>query len=496
MQTVSELRKEGLLDEALAQVERSLAKKPDNIIAKRDKAWILQDMMSSYSSPYTSVDFAEKLDAFVAINLPGEEVIIYDNLTWIVSKFLMELSKQERDDEDFIFPDPFIEVMKKLPLSKPSESYTFLLRAVAVHQEYYKEFPSFFIWWGPENFREEDFAPRGKEGELDSFVESVLYPIAKVWFDEEAEKPSSSTLDAFIIAFQKAFDAHPRHIKLAHYYLSRLYFIQGNKDKALELILAILRYKRTEYLTWEMLGDIVEDEDLKISAYCKAVNCKVKHSYLFRVREKLVDLLVARGMYREAKTSMLFQLKMYDRLGREIPEHIQTLIKEEWYVNALSLAHNEDMYVEFLPKAEALIFTEIKEQQAVITGVKHEKSLAYVRVSKTIESSFIMDGTVRYLKGDVVAVRLERKVGKTGLWYKTLSCRRSDGRPKRTIYKKFEGVLPKDIERGTYMSTVFVDGRLIENCGKKAGDTISGAAIAIYNATTDVWSWRAVKINA
>lgn len=495
MQTVSELRKDGLLDEALALVERSLEKKPDNIIAKRDKAWILQDMMSSYSSPYTSVDFAEKLDAFVALNLPEEEVIIYDNLTWVVSKFLMELSKQDREDEDFIFPDPFIDAMKKMPLGKPSESYTFLLRSVAVHADYYKDFPSFFIWWGPENFREEDFSPRGKEGELDSFVESVLYPIAKIWFDEESEKPEASVFDAFIIAFQKAFDAHPRHIKLGNYYLSRLYFIQGNKNKALELILAILRYRRTEYLTWEMLGDIVDDEDLKISAYCKSVNCKVKHSYLFRVREKLVDLLVARGMYREAKTSMIFQLKMYDRLGRETPEHIAELIKQDWYVNANSLPHNEEMYVNFMPKVESLIFTDVKEQQGVITGVKSEKSLAYIRVSKTIESSFIMDGTVRYVKGDVVAVRLERKVGKTGLWYKTLSCRRSDGRPKRTIYKKFEGVLPKDIEKGTYMSSVFIDGRLIEASEKKAGDTISGAAIAIYNSTMDTWSWRAVKIN-
>ena len=74
-------------------------------------------------------------------------------------------------------------------------------------------------------------------------------------------------------------------------YFAQLYYWQNNKEKAIEEYKNILK-TAPEWFVWKNLGDICEEENVRISLYCKAMTMMGKDEYVGDVRLCLAKLLL------------------------------------------------------------------------------------------------------------------------------------------------------------------------------------------------------------
>ena len=74
-------------------------------------------------------------------------------------------------------------------------------------------------------------------------------------------------------------------------YLAQLLYWQGKLKESLAAYKAILR-NSPEWYIWKSMGDIIDDNDLRISFYCKALTMMGKEEYIGDLRLKLATLLL------------------------------------------------------------------------------------------------------------------------------------------------------------------------------------------------------------
>lgn len=92
MPTVTELRKAGQLDAALAQGLAELAARPTDVWAKRNLAWVYHDQLKLVAGE-NSFEFLQALAAVAKLQLGPEEEMLYPNIIWQVVKRLYALAK-------------------------------------------------------------------------------------------------------------------------------------------------------------------------------------------------------------------------------------------------------------------------------------------------------------------------------------------------------------------------------------------------------------------
>ncbi len=461
---ISELRKEGRLDEALAVAEPALAETQDNIWLNRASGWLFYELI--------------KRD----INAFGEGRISRPELIAHLDAWLRQYARGGKAD-------------------CPGLLHSLMLTQVVKVDREWPRFLGFVRWWDPSLFRPEDregfTLDNGKT--VASLEMRVVYAVARaVSAGQGDQKPDliawgSQLLDATL-------ESHPNDQWL-HYYKSKQLTDLGRASEARGHLLPVLRRQRQATWAWALFGSTwkMEDPDKAITCYFRALQVARKDVEVLATRVHLADLLAKAERYAEAAAQVRSALECRAANGYRIPQDLSQLAASDWY-RRYSALPNVTREPDVSQAADELLFGadagDLKYRLGVIDNHNTDKALAHVVFDAD-------DGTIllyRAMKGiSKLAVGTCVEVGFVNGENRPVTYRRSEHTTIPGVCGWFEGdfsqqpgqvfafIITKDGER------IYVHSSLMEKLQGNSGDKVSCHAVIGKNKQGKP-GWRAVSI--
>jgi hypothetical protein len=515
---VKNLRQSGKLEDAYNLAKQDLDSKPDDVWNKRSMAWVIYDLLKQNVSVDSYNTFNNYLKELKDLQLPEEEKMVFDSTAWQVGKLIYQLSKENEQVEiggesfqlahqrsiDLNKIKPLYELVKSFHFTKPSEGYSFLLKAL---HKCFKDQPDYIAsidWWGIENFREEDFLqeaiPSGKS--VMALAEQVYIAYAKKLLEGYRADSFASVysgdktkLVSFLAKLDKLIDAHPE-LQYPPYYKAQILLAIGDSENVLSAFLPFAKKKRNDFWVWDLLADIFQDdEERKVACLCRAMLCRTQEDFLTKIREKLADYFVSKSLYKEAKTEIITILNTKSANGWRVSNKVQQWQSAQWYTSAEPFRNNMRFYKNRSSVADNILFSDSPVALAVIEFVNSDKKIANFIINQKKHGFFKYDRFFKSLEiGDVVEVRLSNDVD--GNRYKILTAERTNQQPNEAILKLFVGDLrKKDEQEFAFVDDVFIEPKLVKKITLSSNNRISGKALLNYNKKKGSWGWKAISIN-
>ena len=491
-QNIMKLRKSGKLSEALEKANQALDNQPDDIWNKRAIAWVYYDFMKKEWQNKNFDNFISWLDKLLELDLPEEEKMVFDTTLILLNKWVYFLLKQKEKDYSKI--NLLFEKVKKFNISKNEESYFYILKAF--HKSYKNHKPDKYIefidWWGIENFREEDYLPTEyNDRKIMSIVEQVYIAYSKALLSN-AQKYKSK-IPGFIKKLDELIKEHPEY-KYPPYYKAKFLLLTNEKEKFLDIFIPFVKKNKNVSWVWDVLADGFDDIDKKIACLSKAMLLNNSGQYLVKVRKKLADLFIQKGMYAEAKTEIKKFISTYKKEGWKIPFDVDFFyLTQDWYLNTPEKQDNRDLYYKYQNLADDIIYADIPKKLIVVEYINRKKNII----------NFIGDnfthGFFKYNKktynpriGDILQVRL-KKIGEEG-FYKLLTMNIMPEDTPFDAIKVVEGDLIIHRKGFGFLDDTFVPPQLIKAQNLTHGQFLTAKALLSYNKKKDSWNWKVVKI--
>ena len=154
---IKELRKSGRLEEALTMAQAELEAQPDNIWGKRNISWVYYEYLKKYAHDVNFDGFIENLNKIKELNLPKEEVMIFDASAYQVASMLFKIHNSEPIDYSKI--NQIFDIIQAFHFTKPSDSFSILYKSFHKGYHNWSRYLEFADWWDFDNLRPEDYMP-------------------------------------------------------------------------------------------------------------------------------------------------------------------------------------------------------------------------------------------------------------------------------------------------------------------------------------------------
>jgi hypothetical protein len=496
---ISALRKAGQLQEALAEAQDWLTNESENIWTKRAISWVYYEYLKSHVANGDFDQVCNQLENIDALQLPEDEEMIFEKVAYSIGKFFFQLAKEDGTENAY----PLFKRIKAFPLTKPSEAYSFLLKAM---HKAFKETPHYkeaIEWWGVENLRPADFQKEEYQGNLImSIAEQVLIGYSKQLLPSKADIAFNHDIDAEAIqklsAFLNAKISRYPELTFLPYFEAKLMLATHQKEDALKAILPFVRKKQRDFWTWQVLAETLEeDPEAQIACYAKALQCATEESFLVNIREELAGRLVKKEQYAEAKFEIERAIQARQDKEWRISGQLQSWQKEEWYKNANTRSDNKKLYAQYESMIESILYQDVPAQIGIVIFVNREKRMSGFMVSKSVSGTFKwhqLPGKASV--GQTLELRLIKRKGREGVWYQAVGVKRVDTEPPETLVKKFSGELFRrpDWEFGL-VDGVFIPPPLIRKHYLSSGDQIVGKAMISYDKKRNQWGLAAFEVS-
>ncbi|MBG2876092.1 hypothetical protein I4902_13475 [Proteus alimentorum] len=311
----------------------------------------------------------------------------------------------------------FINDYLKLNTEKPSLLHTCILQlADKIAKEGRLNMGAFVRIWGLENLRPEDYDPYISDdgNSYPSLAERIIQHASKDSFTNDAYEE----LIYLLPYLNDCINRYPDNVWLK---MSKAKALMATKqsNEAFSYGLEVVKNKLNDYWAWELLGDIYQANslDLATSCYCKALLCSKDINFVGKVKIKLAELLLKRGLTSEAKLEVDQLFNYRSENNQKIPESVQILMHSTWYQGAISSRSNHQLYLDKAIHAEELLCSDLPWMNAVLGDkffIKGKKDKAkrklYVQSSplplevSVLESRLIFDdgklGAALKIKGE------------------------------------------------------------------------------------------------
>lgn len=493
---IKELRQAGKLEEALLMAKAELQEDPENIWAKRNISWVYYEYLKHLASADHLDNFIVGLGKIKNLNLPAEETMLFDNVSWQVGKMVFALSKLQHADVQKIIE--IFELTQAFHFTKPSEGYSFLFKAFHRALKETDRYLVFADWWNFENFRPEDFQkdklPDGKE--IMSIVEQAYITYAKHLLPKQTQFEllfDKQKVESFLPLLNKIIEQHPQY-QYPAYYKAKLLLALGDNDNMLSALLPFARKRRNDFWVWDILSETFRaDEEKVLACFCRALTCPSPEEMLVNLRQRLALILIKKQLYSEAKTEIELLVKARTEHDFRIPGDVTTWQKQDWYKGATSKKSNIDFYKKHTEEAEALLFTDVPEDSVFISFVNHNaKVLNFIatdgRMGFFRYDRFIQDAKI----GTTLKVRF-KSGEKDGIHQVFSVSPNNDEKLKQAYLKDFEGELRiADGKAFGFVNDIFVHPSIISKNKLITGAAIRGTALKSYNTEKKQWGWKMI----
>jgi len=496
---IKELRQAGKLEEALNLAKAELASQPDNIWTKRNISWVYYDYLKQNATPELFDSFLSWLSEIQNLNLPAEEKMLFDHLSWQIGTIVFKTFNSE--SAHFGKMVRLFEITKSFPYTKPSEGYSFLFKAFHRALKGTPNYIEFAEWWDFSNFRPEDFEkekmPNGKE--IMAIAEQGYIAYARHLLETKTEHGEmgfeKEKAESFLPMLTRIVENYPQ-FQYPAYFQAKLLLAIGDREDMLSALLPFAKKKKNDFWVWEILSEAFPDDEEKIfGLYCKALSCHSPEEMLINLRQKMAVLFIKRQLYNEARTEIELLVTARKEKGYRIPQEVIQWQSQDWYLRATASKNNMNYYAQYFEFAEGFLFGDVPEEKAIVEFVNKERKILNFIVSETKHGFFKYE---RFLKnvsiGDVLKVRFQSGTNE-GLYLVHTVSKITDENFRSQFFKAVGG--PVRISEGKafgFLDNVFIHPSLVTKHKLVNGVYLSGQAIKTYNQEKKQWGWKLISL--
>lgn len=402
-QQIKELRQSGKLQEALDLALIDLEQYHDNIYAKRNISWVYFEYIKKYTTESNISGFSEYLEKIQGLELPENETMLNDSIAWKVGVLFFHLMKMPNFPYSEVYK--IIDIIRNFQYTKPSESYSFLLKAIhKVLKPNKEKYISFIDWWNLDNLRKEDFEkellPNGKL--MMSLSEQVYTAYYKALIPNSENVIGREQVLKNVQKIDEIIENHPDFIYLVYFKVQMLLAI-GEKEELKKSYLPFAQKKFSEFWVWDLMSQIVETDEEKLTCLCQACKSgKGVEQMKTGIYLKMAKYFLSNGMLSEAKFELLKIKKIKEEFQQKIPSEVINLLSSEKIENTKETLSNNDFYKSNTKNLDEILFSNIPSQNIFVNNVNQEKKMI----------SFITnDEKMGYFKHDKVNSNLKISVG-------------------------------------------------------------------------------------
>ena len=171
------------------------------------------------------------------------------------------------------------------------------------------------------------------------------------------------------------------------YYKGKLLLKGGRPAAARELLLPVVRAKRTESWAWSVLAQTyaTEEPEKAIACLCQAVEVEDKDLYLSNIRMELATLLAARGENEAARYEVDAVRRFKERAGQRMPSDLNELLSADWFDESSLPETNQRTYDKYSPVAESILVDGLPSRRALVVRQQEQSEHGPARTFVSIE---------------------------------------------------------------------------------------------------------------
>lgn len=387
---------------------------------------------------------------------------------------------------------------------KPSRMHScIMIQAVNLEKKHENDFRfvEFCKMWKLESLRDEDFRSAKKMSENGRSIEfqSLAENVATRLYKELKTRHTIEFVNNLFPFFMKIKEKCPNN-RFIGMYIAQLYYWQGDTEKAINEYKSIL-LTAPEWYIWKHLGDICEDDDVKISLYCKAITMINKKEYIGELRLSLANLLLESNR-EQAAYEIVQYMKTYKIKGWKIAGDFYLL--QNKLLGVMPSDRAKQFYWSNIEKAEVYAYSDIPVEEFTYNGIVKnqagkEKACLVNKQKKIFVRTSISPLLRKASIGDVFSVRiyesLNRKIAltihPTGKKIESPKDRIPHLQPNNTDVCKISGTVsfPTQGEFCFIDHQYFVPEKLAKSNNLKTGDLVNAMAKKMPDGR-----WRVISI--
>lgn len=502
MKTIEEitaLRKEGRIDEAYGESRELLGAYPGDRDARVTAAQSAKPVMERAAKSGDLEVLARTLEEYGALRLEeiGENEM-NNKAAWDIRRYLLD-AKDNRTLTHAAL-DRLAEAAMTIDYRRPHRYYSVLLDAFVSCKDagdaLWPGLLAFMDWWGLENLLPEDYQRvRLRNGvSMPSLAERAYSAYVKALLEEVTAGRSREEAEAFVYELDLLADSHPE-FQYTLYHKTLLLKSLGKLVEAVTSAREFVKRKQNEFWSWSMLGDIVDDDALQLSCYCRALTCRAEAGYLFKVRQKAAALMEARGDLANARREYQDVIDLCQTKGWHMPADVAAASRRPWFAETEPEPSNTRYYFSHLGESEDFLLGDVDEVAILISKFNPQKQTCSF-ITEDRRRGFFSTKKMheRFADNQIYRVRIAGEIdGKNAT--KLLSIKRvDDGAP-------YEGRLWRRItaeinmrpgQTFTFVDDIYVDGSLLRTI--PAGTRVLITAVLYFNIKRESWGWRAVRV--
>lgn len=499
---IKELRQSGRLEEALAMAQAELDAQPDNIWGKRNISWVYYEYLKKNVHEFNYEVFVAYLKKLQELNLPENEVMVFDTAAWQIASLIFKIQKQEPVDYSKI--NELFDIIKGFHFTKPSEGYSLLYRSFHKGHQNWSRYLEFADWWGLDNLRPEDYLKEEyNDRQIMALAEQAYIAYSKALIEGEAldaygEQRSIDTakIEAFLPKLDEIITTYPDY-QYPPYFKAKLLLTLGDEEDVLRAFLPFAKKKRNDFWVWELMSEIFEkDLEIQFACLCKALSLKTPEDFLIKTRQKFAELLIEKQMHSEARTEIQKIIDVREKNKWKIPNKITQWVESDWFKSAQPNTNNNLLYSKHIEKADEILFRDIPEEKVVVEFINQDKKILNFIKSKTLNGFFSYKHlSLKPSIGDLLLVRLQ-PVGNDG-FFKVLTIKETseDNLEDLDIIKNTKGTLRQNEGQNfAFVEDIFISPDLIDKHNLKNNEQVEGLALLSLNKKKNEWGWKLIKI--
>lgn len=494
-----ELRKAGKLEEALLMAKAELEAAPNDIWAKRNMSWVYFDLLKKAIEEKDLDEAINVLTDIKQLELPDSENMLFDNIAWKLASFIIHLPGTENSHFEKVNSIFFI--IKDFAFPKPSDSYSFLYKAL---HKFFKDSPIFLEiadWWNFENFQPKDYEKYVLENgrTIMAIAEQAYIAYSKSLLNarDEFGRPyiNEDKVREFLPKLVLLNERYPKY-QYPPYFQAKLLLKLGDRDSAFKELLPFAKRKSSEFWIWTILADLNKsDADKHFSCYCKALSCNAQEEMVVAARENIAALFIERGLFNEARTEI--ELLIRARLAKKwtIPPKVIEWQNQDWFSNTTIKQSNKDVYRKFARAAETILYADIPEELIFVDFVNKDKKILNFYDNDFQKGFFKYDRFIENINvGDVLSARFEQKEVEQPSIVTTLA-KTNDPLFKSKFFKEVESKIQMGANKPYgFLEDVFINPKLVNNYQLSYNQICKISARKSYNKEKGQWQWSAIDI--
>ena len=497
---ITELRKNGELEKAYAACKEILSADASDRYGRVAMAYCVKALGERAAKAGDADELIDRIDEYAALHLEEiDEAEMNNKLAWDVRTLI--LGMKERGEFDLEKLDRLFDSLTGVTFVKPHRYYSVLLDSLIRIKDStggpWSTLAEIIDWWGLENLLPEDFEKvRLNNGVMSASLAERAYStyVKSLLLSAESGTVTAEDISNFIYELDMLQETHPE-FQYTLYHKTLLLKALGRMEDAVVAAREFVKRHQHEYWAWSMLGDIVDEDSLRLSCYCRALLCRAEPGFLTKVRQKAGIMMYQLGEFGPAKREFEDVLALHAAKGWHEPPRIAALASEPWFAEVEAPESNVPFYRAHLQETEDFLFGGAPEV-AILIGKYNPQKQTCSYVTENRQRGFFSTKKMheRFADNQIYRVRFESEPdGKTAS--KVLTIRRVEN------VEEYDGKLYRHIESEntlrpgqsfTFIDDIYVDGMLLRNIAPGAPIEITG--VLYFNLKKESWGWRAVRV--